>query len=49
MPDLLVTDEPGLKGVSLTEKQVVLVAEIVSPSTMVCRTGSSNGPATPKP
>jgi Uma2 family endonuclease len=35
IPDLVVTDEPGLKGVSLTEKQVVLVAEIVSPSTKV--------------
>ena len=35
IPDVVVTDEPGLKGVSLTEKQVVLVAEIVSPSTKV--------------
>src|SRR6185369_14189119 len=35
IPDLVVTDEPGLRGVSLTEKQVVLVAEIVSPSTKV--------------
>ncbi|MDT7804607.1 MAG: hypothetical protein QOI78_8040 [Actinomycetota bacterium] len=35
IPDLIVTDEPGLKGVSLTEKQVVLVVEIVSPSTKV--------------
>jgi len=33
IPDLVVTDEPGLEGVSLTEKQVVLLAEIVSPST----------------
>jgi Uma2 family endonuclease len=35
IPDLVVTDEPGLKGVSVTEKQVVLVAEIVSPSSKV--------------
>lgn len=35
IPDLVVTDEPGLKGVSLTEKQVVLVVEIVSPSSRV--------------
>ena len=35
VPDLVVTDEPGLKGLSLTEKQVVLVAEIVSPSSRV--------------
>ncbi|WP_284741025.1 Uma2 family endonuclease [Amycolatopsis sp. RTGN1] len=35
IPDLVVTDEPGLKGVSLSEKQVVLVVEIVSPSTKV--------------
>src|SRR3954470_14541237 len=33
IPDLVVTDEPGLNGVSVTEQQVVLVAEIVSPST----------------
>ncbi len=35
IPDLVVTDEPGLTGVSLTEKQVVLVVEIVSPSSRV--------------
>ncbi|WP_410643021.1 Uma2 family endonuclease [Amycolatopsis sp. lyj-346] len=35
IPDLVITDEPGLQGVSLTEKQVVLVAEIVSPSTKI--------------
>lgn len=35
IPDLVVTDEPGLKGMSLTEKQVVLVVGIVSPSTEV--------------
>ena len=35
VPDLVVTDEPGLKGVSLTEKQVILVSEIVSPSTRI--------------
>lgn len=35
MPDLVVADECGLTGVSLTEKQVVLVVEIVSPSTKV--------------
>jgi Uma2 family endonuclease len=35
IPDLVVTDEPGLTGVSLTEKQVALVVEIVSPSTKV--------------
>jgi hypothetical protein len=35
VPDLVVTDEPGLNGVSLSEKQVVLVSEIVSPSTKV--------------
>ncbi|WP_410672691.1 Uma2 family endonuclease [Amycolatopsis sp. cmx-4-68] len=32
IPDLVVTDEPGLTGVSLTEQQVRLVVEIVSPS-----------------
>jgi len=32
IPDLVVIDEPGLRGVNVTEKQVVLVAEIVSPS-----------------
>lgn len=32
IPDLVVTDEPGLIGLSLTEQQVVLVVEIVSPS-----------------
>jgi Uma2 family endonuclease len=35
IPDLVVTDEPGLNGVSVTERQVVLVAEIVSPSSKV--------------
>lgn len=35
IPDLVVTDEPGLRGVSVTEKQVVLVAEIVLPSSKI--------------
>ncbi|MFJ1764013.1 Uma2 family endonuclease [Amycolatopsis sp. NPDC088138] len=35
IPDLVVADERGLTGVSLTEKQVVLVVEIVSPSSRV--------------
>ncbi|WP_410620125.1 Uma2 family endonuclease [Amycolatopsis sp. cmx-8-4] len=35
IPDLVVADECGLTGVSLTEKQVVLVVEIVSPSSRV--------------
>lgn len=35
IPDLVVSTAPGLEGVSLTEKQVLLVAEIESPSTRV--------------
>ncbi|MBB4685089.1 Uma2 family endonuclease [Amycolatopsis jiangsuensis] len=33
IPDLVVSNAPGLEGVSLTEKEAVLVAEIESPST----------------
>ncbi|RJQ88155.1 Uma2 family endonuclease [Amycolatopsis panacis] len=35
IPDLVVSSAPGLEGVSLTEKEVVLVVEIESPSTRV--------------